>query len=291
MIRTTAKKILRPPVLFLRRYRAKSILKRAHILSHKSKNIRSVGEAIQDLLTQDLSSEERRFITLIENRRSLLLKSNEEISVIDFGAGSGDSKRSKEEMEMGVRSTALVSDICKASKDPFQASLLFKLIRKLKPLSCVELGTCVGISAAYLSSALKMNGTGKLFTLEGAPELAQIATETLDSLSLNNASIIIGPFHDTLTEVLESSKPIDFFFNDGHHDHDALLSYFDETFPNLSNEATIVFDDIAWSEGMKRAWNKIENDDRVSATIDLSTMGIAFIGNNATKKEKIKIPI
>ncbi len=110
-------------------------------------------------------------------------------------------------------------------------------------------------------------------------------------MNLQNASVITGPFHETLKAVLESSKPIDFFFNDGHHDHDAVLAYFNEALPNLSNEAVIVFDDISWSPGMRKAWIEIEADERVTASIDLQTMGIALVGNNLAANEKFRIPL
>lgn len=226
----------------------------------------------------------------IEQRRSILLGSDKKITVIDYGAGNSTSSRSKEGMRNGVRETAMVANVCLSSKSAFWATFLFKLIRKLEPSSCVELGTSLGISAAYQASALKMNNKGNLITLEGSPEIAKIANETIASLNLRRASVVIGPFHDTLKGVLESSQPIDFFFNDGHHDHDAVKQYFNDSLPFLAPEAVIVFDDIAWSPGMKKAWLEIEADARVAASIDLQTIGIALVGNKVNTKEKFKIP-
>ncbi len=226
----------------------------------------------------------------IEQRRAILLGSDKKIAVINYGAGSSGSSRTKEELRKGVQATALVANVCMNSKTAFWATFLFKLIRKLEPSSCVELGTSLGISASYQASALKLNNKGNLITLEGSPEIAKIANETIASLNLKRASVVIGPFHETLPGVLESSKPIDFFFNDGHHDYDAVKQYFKDSLPYLAPEAVIVFDDIAWSPGMKKAWIEIEADERVAVSIDLQTIGIALIGNNVKKKEKFKIP-
>lgn len=283
------KKFLRLPILRFRRYKAKSAL--TQLTSHESPRLKAIGDALYESLTHTISTEEQELITLIEQRRSSLLSSDKEIAVIDYGAGSSSSNRTKEEMEKGVQSTALVANICKASKPTFWATFLFKLIRKLEPSSCVELGSCVGISASYQASALKINEKGNLLTLEGSPEIAKIANETIASLNLQNASVVTGSFHETLKGVLESSKPIDFFFNDGHHDHDAVLLYFNEALPNLSNEAVVVFDDISWSPGMRQAWIEIEDDERVTASIDLQTIGIALVGNNLAAKEKFRIPL
>jgi len=280
---------LKLPVQMVRRYSAMVAL--AGLESHDSVRLRAVGEALRESLSNTVSVEEKRIISLIEKRRSSLLYSDKEITVIDFGAGSSSSNRTKEEMEAGVISTVFVSDVCKASMPRFWATFLFKLIRKLEPLSCVELGSCVGISASYQAASLSMNGKGRLVTLEGSQEIAKIAQETLEWLGLRNVSVVTGSFRETMKSVLDSAKPIDFFFNDGHHDHDAVLKYFDDAFPSLSEDAVVVFDDISWSPGMRKAWAAIEHDERVAASISLRKLGIAFIGNNYASKERFRIPL
>lgn len=289
MIKRILKKFLRLPVQMFRRYKIRTAL--TQLASHKHPKLKAVGDALRESLTHTISVEEQNWISLIEQRRSSLLNSEKEIAVIDYGAGNPDSNRTKEEMKNGVQSTALVANICKFSKSEFWATFLFKMIRKLEPSSCVELGSCVGISASYLTAALNINRKGELLSLEGSPEIAKIAKETLESLNLQNGSVITGPFHETLKGVFESAKPIDFFFNDGHHDHDAVMQYFNESLPNLSDEAIIVFDDISWSPGMRKAWTEIENDERVSASIDLQAIGIVLVGKNLAIKEKFRIPL
>ena len=289
MIKRILKKFLRLPTQMFRRYKARTAL--TQLTSHKHPKLKAIGDALRESLTHTISVEEQKWINLIEQRRSFLLSSDKEIAVIDYGAGKPDSNRAKEEMKKGVQSTALVANICKASKPAFWATFLFKIIRKLEPSSSVELGSCVGISASYITAALNINGQGELLSLEGSPEIAKIAKETLESLNLQNGSVITGPFHETLKGVLESAKPIDFFFNDGHHDHDSVIQYFNESLPNLSDEAVIVFDDISWSPGMRKAWTEIENDERVSASIDFQTIGIVLVGKNLATKEKFRIPL
>jgi len=272
------------------RYKAKSSIKT--LISHDSFELKAIGEAIDESLNNLISDEGQSLINLIEDRRSALLASKEEIPVIDFGAGKKDSGLTSQEMMAGIQSHESIAEISELrSKPEFWAKLMFKIVRKLQPSSCVELGTCVGISAAYQAGALKLNGKGHLKTIEGSPEISRIAQETVDQLDLKNTEIITGSFHDKLKGTLESAKPIDFFFNDGHHDHDALLKYFEETVPYLARKAVIIFDDISWSKGMKEAWSKIKSDQRVAATVDLKNIGIALIDNNATKKEEFSIPL
>jgi len=288
-IKRILKRFLRPPIQVYRRHKAR--IEVTQLTSHKHPKLKAVGDALRESLNHTISVEEQKWINLIEQRRTFLLNSDKEIAVIDYGAGNSGSIRTKEEMKKGVQSTAIVANICKASKPAFWATFLFKMIRKLEPSSCVELGSCVGISASYLTAALNINKKGALFSLEGSPEIAKIAEETLAALNLQNGSVIIGPFHETLKGVLATAKPIDFFFNDGHHDHDAVIQYFNEALPNLSNEAVIVLDDISWSPGMRKAWTEIENDERVGASIDLQTIGIVLVGKNLETKEKFRIPL
>lgn len=219
------------------------------------------------------------------------MQSDEKITVIDYGAGNPGDKRRKEEMDQGVSETELLSDVCMTSKPAFWGVFLFKLIRKLQPLSCVEMGTCVGISASYQAAALKLNSKGKLLTLEGSPDVAKVAQKTFAFLDLDNVSVISGPFHETLKHALQVSKPVDYLFNDGHHDHDYVLKYYFESLPYLSENAILIFDDISWSQGMKRAWREIAADDRIMASIDLHTLGIAFTGDRKGHSAQIRIPL
>jgi predicted O-methyltransferase YrrM len=288
-VKQSVKRGLKLPIKVLRRYQARRTL--AQLISHRDPTLQAIGFALQESLTNDLSVEEQESVSSIEKRRSLLLGSDKEIAFVDYGAGSRNSNRTKEVMEEGVQSTRIVADITKASKPAFWATVLFKIIRKLEPQSCVELGSCVGISASYQASALVFNGKGTIVTLEGSPDIAEVAAETFKVLGFENASVVTGPFHETLDGVLEACKPIDFFFNDGHHDHDALMQYFDQAMPYLSDCAVIVFDDITWSTGMRKAWAEIESDKRVSASIDVHDIGIAVLKKNMATKVKFRIPL
>jgi predicted O-methyltransferase YrrM len=91
--------------------------------------------------------------------------------------------------------------------------------------------------------------------------------------------------------VLETVKPIDFFFNDGHHNYDAFIQYFNEALPYLSDGAIIVFDDINWSPGMRRAWKEIEDNAKVAVSIDLQKLGVAFVKRNIETKEQYRIQL
>ena len=282
-------RFLKPPIQSMYRYKARLAV--SQLTSHESSKVKAVGNALRETLANTLSNQEKEAISSIEQRRSLLLKSDKQIPVIDYGAVTSNSTRTEEEMKIGVQATASLSKVCSASKPIFWATFLFKLIRKLEPVSCLELGSCVGISASYQAAALNINKKGRLLTLEGSPAIAKIAKDTLAGLGLENASVVTGAFHETLKGVFETARPIEFFFNDGHHDHDAVIRYFKDALPYLSEDAVIVFDDISWSPGMKKAWCEIQDDERVAVSIGLRTIGIAVMGTGAATKERFEIPL
>lgn len=246
--------------------------------------------ALKYALEHKLKTEEKVWIDKIESLRKQLKSSTAEISIVDYGAGSPDSNLTGVEMYQGRASTTTVGTCARASTSHYLSFLLFKLIREFKPLVCLELGTNLGISAAYQATALKLNGGGKIVTLEGAESLALLAKKNFQTLGLDDVVVVIGRFQDTLDKVLDEHGMIDFVYIDGHHDEKETLAYFEKVFPFLSERAVIIFDDIGWSNGMKIAWKAIETDKRVKISVDLSKFGVCLIDNRIVKKKIFKIP-
>lgn len=241
---------------------------------------RLLADAIQRAAAFDCSEEERGWIDRIENVRVRLLESEAEISLTDYGAGSADGNLSVAEMEAGVAVQRRVKDCCRASKSPKWAFLLFRLVRALHPEHCIELGACVGISAAYQAAALEINGRGTLTTLEGASSLAAVAEATIREVGSSRCEVIVGRFQNTLSTVLARNAPVDYAFIDGHHDESATLGYFLQMRPHCADGALIVFDDIAWSEGMRRAWSEIQRDAHVRVAVDLGSIGLCTVSQS-----------
>lgn len=246
--------------------------------------------ALKYALEHKLKTEEKVWIDKIESLRKQLKSSTAEISIVDYGAGLPDSNLTGVEMYQGRASTTTVGTCARASTSHYLSFLLFKLIREFKPLVCLELGTNLGISAAYQATALKLNGGGKIVTLEGAESLALLAKKNFQTLGLDDVVVVIGRFQDTLDKVLDEHGMIDFVYIDGHHDEKETLAYFEKVFPFLSERAVIIFDDIGWSNGMKIAWKAIETDKRVKISVDLSKFGVCLIDNRIVKKKIFKIP-
>jgi predicted O-methyltransferase YrrM len=238
-----------------------------------------LGEAVDQALRSHRSAEERALFRQIEGIRERALRSDEVIEQLDFGAGKPDETLSVEAMAGGRKQTRRVASMVQASKSPFWAGFLFRIVRNLGMQNGIELGTCLGLSAAYQAGAMKLNGKGKLYTFEGAPALADISARHLNELGLDShVSIVRGRFSDTLPGHLQRLAPFDYVFIDGHHDEHATVDYFEQIHPYLAPQAIVVFDDIAWSPGMARAWQRLKADPRLPVAVDLGRIGITQVG-------------
>jgi predicted O-methyltransferase YrrM len=268
----------------------KSPKETARLLAAADPGLRAVAQALSAAWRLSPASEERVWFGKIEALRRMLEGSEEEITLVDYGAGSAHEGRSPDQMRQGMQLRRKVCDICRAAAKPREwAELLFFLVRSLRPSACLELGTSLGISAAYQAAALELNGVGRLVTIEGAEPVADLARKHLRELGLSRAKVEVGRFQDRLDAVLRDLGSVDYAFIDGHHDEAATAAYFEQVLPSLSERAVVVFDDIAWSAGMKRAWRRIGDHERIVATVDLFKIGICVVGGSAGASQRFKI--
>lgn len=253
------------------------------------------ASSAQAALSGALTLEEKAWTSRIERLRAELEASTERVTRTDFGAGLRHAAETAQDGAVASLDGARVEDEVQriarfSSKKGLWALFLFKLIRELRPLRCVEMGTALGLSGAYQAAALALNGRGELTSLEGSAELAAIARRNWAALGLQGADVVVGKFSDTLGGVLGARAPIDYVFVDGHHDENATLDYFEQLVPHLASPACLVFDDIAWSKGMRRAWRSIESDRRIQVSVDFGMMGVAIAGA-AEKRRPRRAPL
>ena len=92
-----------------------------------------------------------------------------------------------------------------------------------------------------------------------------------------------------MEKVLFENKPIDYVFLDAHHDKNATIEYFETLLPYLSDNCIIVFDDIRWSRGMKKAFSLITQNPRIKFVFDLKEMGVCILAPETTEKVVYKV--
>lgn len=205
----------------------------------------------------DISFEE------IERLRKRLLKKNRIISVTDLGAGSRVHKSSKRKISAIARHSL---------KSARMGRFLNRLANFSGDGAMLELGTSLGLTSAYLAK------TGKhLTTIEGCPNIAEVAQANFEELQLSNISLLIGPFDDFLPDLLDDQPDYNFVFVDGNHSYDATMRYYQLLRKHLPSGSVIVFDDIYWSEEMLRAWHEIVQQKQKQITVDLFHFGLVFL--------------
>jgi predicted O-methyltransferase YrrM len=207
----------------------------------------------------------------LENIRNGLITRNDEIEIIDLGAGSTVNKSNQRK----------VSDIAKNSaKGGKWGELLFRLTRHFQPETMIELGTSLGIGCLY---HLLGNPDGHMTTFEGCSNTAQIAREQFE-IAQTNPTIIEGNFDDSLPPFLASIDKLDWAFIDGNHQEEPSIRYFEQCLEKCHTGSVLLFDDIYWSKGMAAAWENIKAHKRVTVTLDLFQIGIVFLRTEQPKQ-------
>ncbi len=212
----------------------------------------------------------------VSGLRKQLLEDFTELDIKDFGAGSGKNNHLK-------RSVASIAR--NAAKPEKYGRLLYRMVKHYKPQYIIELGTSLGLSAAYLG----LPATGRVITMEGADAIAEKATANFNQLGLTNIQVVQGNFDDTLQQVLNAGKKTDFVFIDGNHRIEPTLRYFNQVIPFLTDNAILVFDDIHWSAEMEQAWNAIKKHPSVTCTINLFFIGIVTLTPSIRQQQHFSI--
>ena len=211
----------------------------------------------------------------LDNWYKTLTKSQIEFQFEDFGAGS----------HINSSRTRKVGEFTKAVGKPKKyRHLMYHLSKQLAPDSILELGTATGVSGAYMA---KGNTSAKLISLEGSSSLAELSKKEWGNLNITNGEIIAGEFNQNLDFAINQLKPIDLAYIDGNHQEKPTLEYFEKVLDFGSENLTVIFDDIYWSEGMTKAWEKIKAHPRVRQSVDIFQMGMVFTNPDLSKQDFI----
>lgn len=212
----------------------------------------------------------------IERRREYLLACPDELDVVDYG-----SRGSKEGKQVRRKINEIAAGHLESAK---MGQLLFRLVNFMgqeekRPLEILELGTSLGITTAYLSSADSHN---HVVTLEGSEAVWQVARGVWRALRLKNIESKVGNIDDTL--YLYAREKLDLAYVDANHTYEATMRYADYLLPRMHEKGVLVIDDIHYSEEMERAWTALKNDSRVTTSMDLYHMGLLFVDTHYLKR-------
>ena len=256
------------------RYRQRDLLK-----CEKHVQGKPIREAILKL-QRPISAADRARIVALEAEREKLLAMDEALVDGSLGEeGLYDKNQS-------------VLDVCKVSKSPEAALLLYLLAKEVKPAKVIELGTNVGISASYIAAGQKAGKHGgQVVTLDASAYRQRLAKKIHANNKLDNISYVQGLFTETLRPTLAEMGSVDLAFIDGHHQYQPTLDYFEEILKFSTPDTVFVFDDINWSDGMKKAWAELRADKRLGLVIDLNSVGIATLQRKGETSRFVSEPI
>jgi predicted O-methyltransferase YrrM len=200
----------------------------------------------------------------IDSIRKKILSEKRTFKRIDLGQGSSAAPGRQASVELG-------SWAKRSSIDPFYGGILHRLTKELQPTNLLELGTAVGLSAAYMASAIDQ---GQLTTIEGDPFLAEVARQTCDTLGFTNVQIKQGSFETVLKTIPLTEKKYQLIYIDGHHHPDAVHQYLDNLTHTLNGFRAVIVDDIRWSPDMLAGWKSLVKRPEWNLRIDIFRMGI-----------------
>jgi predicted O-methyltransferase YrrM len=167
-----------------------------------------------------------------------------------------------------------VSEIVRRSAVPKKYGILLANMAAEfgRPL-VVEFGTSFGISTMYISASC---GETLVFSLEGCPAAAAIADRNFKGAGLKNIRLKVGPFDETMPDIISMGIKPGLVFIDGNHRKKPVIEYFEKMAEISDNNTVIIIDDINYSHEMEEAWKEIKQYGKVTVTMDVFRMGIVF---------------
>jgi predicted O-methyltransferase YrrM len=164
-----------------------------------------------------------------------------------------------------------------ASMGPRHGQQFMQLLRCLGTTTCLELGTCGGISsmflyAACLSNARRARDKALYIGIEGCEARAHLTIESLQQVhdpAYGEFSVHRGTFEQELTRALRRFGPrLRFAYLDGHHLGNPTKTYFG-TIAAVMQRGVIAIDDIHYNHGMSKATSELQRHPRVVKTMTL----------------------
>jgi len=174
-----------------------------------------------------------------------------------------------------------LSKIIKNESTPAKYSfLIYRTAKYFGIGNILELGTSLGLNTLLLSKTCS-----NLYSFEISTELANYAKNLLSKNNIRNVDVRNASIDKELVNLLNEIEKIDLVYFDANHTEEATIRYFKICLEKAHADSVFIFDDINWSQGMKRAWKRIKKDERVKISIDLFRMGIVFFREGIVKQD------
>ncbi len=163
----------------------------------------------------------------------------------------------------------------------YYQEILFRTIHFYKPQFILELGTSLGITTMYAAAAaLNRN----IYTIESEPSIANAAKQHFNLLRFNNIENIVGDYEKAFDNELLTEKKIDCLILSLQTgwSKETLEKYMSK----LHESSLVIITGIA-KASKQEIWHFIQQHKRITLTIHLYDLGIAFCNTNVLEKQHL----
>jgi len=240
-----------------------------HLLSARNTRGHGIHSPFCYQFTQSVIYDKSSFYIFqeIEKLRTELKKNTTTLNIKDLGTGNSKTKTVGKIAETSLKSARF-------------SQLFFRLINYFAFKNVLELGTSLGITTLYLSTA---SSSIRCKTIEGCPEILAVANDNFHKMNIQNIETKLGNIDEILLNTLNDSDKLDFIFIDANHKFPNAYNYFEMCLSKIHDNSVIVVDDIYWSNDMEKVWKLIKNHPLVQTTFDLFHIGIVFFNPDLHK--------
>jgi len=195
------------------------------------------------------------------------------------------NERSISFVEIGSDSEMTVAEVAQRAASPEIWARFFYHLSKAEPTeNILEIGTNLGVSGQYFIKALEGKKNGKFITLEGVKGLCEIAENQFGSLvDPSRFEVLHGLYDQTLIDIVNRGMLFNLVFIDGNHQYNATLRYLEMLKNNLADKALVIFDDIHWSNGMRKAWRELCKQKGVVLSVNFFKLGVIVFDSKSTQ--------
>jgi len=174
-----------------------------------------------------------------------------------------------------------------SSSTGYKNRLLAAAVRFMRPKTCLELGTCYGMSAVVIISMLRVMGNFESFdTIDGFEPMYSLSKERLTKQFGELVTCNKGLIQKELPKILKSKNHIDFVFHDAGHSREDYINDFNMIEPHLSSGSVIILDDLHWEDPRfsvnppqsYEGWKEILKHKRVKRAVEINNnIGLILI--------------
>ncbi len=154
------------------------------------------------------------------------------------------------------------------SPKPWWCERFYCQLRHARPARVLEVGTSLGMTGLYVLGALARNRHGHFFTVELAPAKVAYARRLFGAFGAAQATCLEGRSEQVLPPLIEREPLFDWVWVDIDHRYESTMTALRLLENHVRPGGALLFDDINFSDEMRRAWADI----RRRATFDWTTL-------------------